>query len=88
MLTNYKCPGCGSQRAIYYLLNFDLISAFRINALFVLTIPYVILGLILEYSNVFARSKYHLLLKDNFYGEKAGYFWLLIIIGFWLFRNV
>lgn len=37
--TGFKCPGCGSQRAIHAILQGDIISAFRFNALFILLIP-------------------------------------------------
>lgn len=42
-LTGLDCPGCGSQRAIHALLNFDLKGAVESNALMVISIPFVIL---------------------------------------------
>ena len=32
-MTGYKCPGCGSQRAIHALLHGDVLGAFKYNAL-------------------------------------------------------
>lgn len=39
LLTGLKCPGCGSQRALHHLMNFDIPEAFRDNALIVISIP-------------------------------------------------
>ena len=42
-VTGLKCPGCGSQRAIHALLNGDVVSAWRYNAMMILFIPLVII---------------------------------------------
>lgn len=41
VLTGWKCPGCGSQRAIHALLNGDVGAAWGYNALLVSFIPLV-----------------------------------------------
>ena len=46
--TGYKCPGCGSQRAIHALLHGDVVSAFRYNALLLIAIPWIALCLFAE----------------------------------------
>jgi hypothetical protein len=38
-LTGMDCPGCGAQRALHQLLHGNLIAAFRLNAMFVLSLP-------------------------------------------------
>ena len=38
-VTGLYCPGCGSTRALYYLLHGELREALRYNALFVLVLP-------------------------------------------------
>lgn len=38
-LTGLDCPGCGAQRALHQLLHGHLVSAIRLNAMFVLSIP-------------------------------------------------
>lgn len=48
LLTGYKCPGCGTQRALHHLLHLRISSALRYNALFVLSIPLVFFLLIAE----------------------------------------
>ena len=40
-LTGLKCPGCGSQRVVYNLLNFNIHKAFEANAFLVLSLPYI-----------------------------------------------
>lgn len=42
-LTSFKCPGCGSQRAIHALLNGDLAGALSYNALLLVSIPIIAL---------------------------------------------
>lgn len=39
LLTGFRCPGCGSQRAIHSLLHLDVVQAFSYNALLVSSIP-------------------------------------------------
>ena len=33
-LTGYDCPGCGGQRSVHHLLNFEPIEALKYNAFF------------------------------------------------------
>ncbi len=49
MLTGWKCPGCGSQRALYQLLHLNLGEAFRYNAFFLLVIPVLVFLLVSEF---------------------------------------
>lgn len=42
-LTGLNCPGCGTTRACHALLHGDLSAAFRDNALFVLSLPALLL---------------------------------------------
>ncbi len=41
-VTGLQCPGCGSQRAIHYLLNLQFGKALNANPLMVLSIPYIL----------------------------------------------
>jgi hypothetical protein len=84
-LTGYKCPGCGSQRAIHYLFNFDIIDAFNENALLVLSIPYIFVWFYYKiWSQKFDRQ---LALIKFLFGKKALKLMLAIVIAFWLLRN-
>lgn len=42
-LTGLDCPGCGSQRAIHALLHGRFAEALRLNALFVVELPLLLL---------------------------------------------
>jgi len=86
LLTNYECPGCGSQRALHYLLNFNIAGAFRENPLLVISIPYLLLAFLL--SKVANLGKKLIACRRILYGKRAIYFILVIIFSFWILRNV
>ncbi len=48
-LTGFKCPGCGSQRALHQLLHGNLAAAFHYNAFLVILLPYLFLSLLLYF---------------------------------------
>lgn len=85
-ITGYKCPGCGSQRAIHYLLNFDLPNAWKQNFLLIIAIPYIIIGLIFEYQKY--PTPKMLKWRKILYGYKAIIIVFIIVIGFWIIRNL
>ena len=86
LLTGYLCPGCGSQRAIHHLLNLDLLGAWRMNPLLVIALPYLLLGLILKpLSHHNGRGTR---LYDQLYGYQASVVALVLIVLFWIGRNI
>src|SRR5690554_7387183 len=85
MATGGECPGCGSQRAIHSLLHADFRAAIRYNALMVLSIPYVLLGIYLQY---FKGSNRHPRLTNIFFGRHSALIVLIIILLFWIGRNL
>ena len=85
MLTGFKCPGCGSQRAVHQLLHGDITGAAQANILFVLLLPYVLLGLVLEYT---AWGRQQFATRRRWYGYRATLLALVIVIGYWVARNV
>lgn len=86
LLTGYLCPECGSQRAIHHLLNLDLPGAWRMNPLLVIALPYLLLGLILKpLSRHNARGTR---LLDQLYGCRASVVALVVIVLFWIGRNI
>lgn len=42
-LTGYKCPGCGTQRAIHALLHGEVLTAWHYNAALLVAIPVIAL---------------------------------------------
>ncbi|NMA74661.1 MAG: DUF2752 domain-containing protein [Bacteroidales bacterium] len=82
-LTGYKCPGCGSQRAIYHLLHFNISGALKENLLLVLTIPLVLL---LVYAEAVRTKKSDFYIKVHSLKLIVGYFVLVLLWG--VFRNI
>ena len=85
VITGLECPGCGSQRAFHQLLHFNITSAFHQNPLVVLFTPYIFFGLYLEYLG--GKNKLPLIRKIIF-GKNAAIIILIIIIGYWVGRNI
>jgi hypothetical protein len=84
-LTGYRCPGCGSQRAIHYLLNFDLRNAIKENLLLVIFIPYIMIGL--AFDMIKLENSKLLIWRKRLFGTKAIIVVLILIILFWILRN-
>lgn len=82
-LTGYKCPGCGSQRAIHALLHGDVAAAFKFNALLLISIPWIGLclfaeGVRLRYPRFYDRVNAPLLI----------WLYLAMVLVWWLLRNI
>ena len=82
-LTGYKCPGCGSQRAIHALMHGDIAGAFRFNALLLISIPWITLCLYAEAQRtrnprLYARLNSPLLI----------WLFLVMVLLWWLLRNI
>lgn len=83
--TGLECPGCGSQRAVHQLLHFNIAGAYSQNPLIVLYLPYVLLGIYLEY---FGGNKKLPRVRNILYGKSAAIIILISIIIFWIGRNI
>jgi hypothetical protein len=85
-LTGCKCPSCGSQRAVHYLLNFDIFNAIKENVLLVVAIPYLLLGISLDLINKTTGKsvKWRRILL----GKKSIYIILFVVVMFWITRNL
>ncbi len=86
VLTNYECPGCGSQRAIHHLLNLNIGSAIKANALLVFSIPYVLLLISAEFFK--SKSRFFNRLYKILFSTGAIWGVLLVIVFWWFARNV
>ncbi|MDD3160578.1 MAG: DUF2752 domain-containing protein [Bacteroidales bacterium] len=85
-LTGLLCPGCGSQRAIHQLLNFNIAAAFHENMLLVIAIPYLIVGWIIEL--IPHPDALLLAWRKALYGPRAIIIILFVIIAYWILRNI
>jgi len=83
VLTGYKCPGCGSQRAIHAILSGDIYTAWHFNAVLVIFLPIIIAYIVAEVM----RKKW-----QRFYlGMNNPWVILAILfvfIGWWIMRNI
>lgn len=84
-VTGYDCPGCGSQRTFHFLANFNIRDALHENVLLVIALPYLLFGFALEYM---PRRPWREKLKNRFYGRIAAYIAAVVIIAWWILRNV
>lgn len=83
--TGLSCPGCGSQRAIHELLHFNFKKAFEYNAMFILSLPYFLVGIAFNFEtlkNRFPKT------RNLLFGQKSILIYLMIILVFSLFRNI
>lgn len=83
VLTGFKCPGCGSQRAIHSLLHLDVVSAVKYNFMLVFSIPFVLL---LGYAEIRRVSNPGFYAKVNNQTSILAAFFL--VVGWWIFRNI
>lgn len=84
-VTGYECPGCGTQRAVHELLHLNVASALKHNAFIAFAVPYIFLGLYLEY---FGGKRNHPKLEKIFFGKYAAVVVVGAIFAFWVLRNV
>lgn len=82
-LTGWKCPGCGSQRALHALLHLDIAKAWRYNAMLVAAIPVVS---VMFLSQVTKRKMPRLYNSLN--GRVAIWTSFVLLTGWWMLRNI
>jgi hypothetical protein len=83
-ITGFQCPGCGSQRAIYHVLHGNFAESFRLNYLF---LPALFYGLTGWVTATILPSRWPGI-KKRFYGLEAAYIALVVILLFWIGRNI
>jgi hypothetical protein len=84
-LTGFKCPGCGTQRALHQLLHGHWAEALQFNALMVVALPYALLGIVLEYT---LWGKRLTTFRRQWYGNHAARIILVLVVLFCLARNI
>lgn len=84
-VTGLECPGCGSQRAIHSLLHLQVGDALAYNALMVVALPYILLGIWLER---LGGGRRYPRLQRFFFGRGSAAAVLLLVLLFWIERNI
>ncbi|MFN2532429.1 MAG: DUF2752 domain-containing protein [Pyrinomonadaceae bacterium] len=81
-LTGLTCPGCGSTRCLHQLVHGNIASAFKLNPLLIISLPFLIWALMRYTRNAFRNSPRRLPLR-------AVQIWpvVAIVAAFWFFRN-
>lgn len=82
VISGFKCPGCGSQRAIYSLLHLEIIQAIQQNAFFVFSLP-IIPVLIYAEIRRNTNNKLYVLVNNKLYI----YWYLSLTLIWWVIRN-
>ena len=82
-LTGYKCPGCGSQRAIHALLNGDIKGALGYNAMLIVAIPWIALCLFAEGQRTRRPRLY-----ERLNAPLLIWLFLVAVLSWWLLRNI
>ncbi|MDE6279373.1 MAG: DUF2752 domain-containing protein [Paramuribaculum sp.] len=79
MLTGFKCPGCGTQRALHALLHGDISLAWYYNAALVITLPLIIMLFVSG-----RKGRMH----DILNGPRVVMLTLIFLIGWTIVRNL
>jgi hypothetical protein len=83
LLTGWQCPGCGSTRACYQLLHLHPLAAFKLNPLMVMTLPFIVYGLLGFTKSAITGKPHRRVFIPTFYL----WAWLALLVFFWVFRN-
>ena len=82
-LTGFTCPGCGTTRALHQILHGHIYTAFTLNPLLLLSIPFLLFAL-LRYSVIVMRGGVP---RGNALPAPYIYAIFFAILSFWIFRN-
>lgn len=82
-LTGLTCPGCGTTRAAHQILHGHFVTAFTLNPLFLISIPFMLFGL-LRYSLTVLRGG---IPRPNALPAPYIYGIFFVVVSFWIFRN-
>ena len=84
-LTGFKCPGCGTQRALHALAHFDIAGVARYNVFLFFALPYLALLFFLQF---FGGKELFPRLTQKIYSAKAIMAVFYLIMAYWITRNI
>jgi len=84
-LFGINCPGCGSQRAIHYLLHLDILEALQYNPLLVICFPFILYITFLSIYNFVFDKKIRIKL---FYNNKFVWTLFVVVVMYGVLRNL
>lgn len=83
-ITGYHCPGCGSQRALHDFLHGNIIEGFKHNFLIGMAVlVFLYKGFVLIRSYFYPQKSNNLL-----YHPKTAWAILILVLSFWVLRNL
>jgi hypothetical protein len=85
-LTGLHCPGCGGQRAFYFLLHGDILRALRYNVLMMVILPFLLYVYFLLIQVYMLKNKNYLKYFD--FSGKLGYIFIAVLVIFFILRNI
>ena len=83
LLTGFTCPGCGTTRALHQILHGHFATAFTLNPLLLLAIPFILFAFI-RYSVIVMRGGVP---RPKALPAPVIYAIFFAILSFWIFRN-
>lgn len=83
-LTGYYCPGCGTLRGLHQLLHGNVDAALGLNALMVLSVPFLAYALVSLVLEVFRGRPLPRLFRSPYWTRAI----FVIVIAFWVLRNI
>lgn len=84
VLTDFHCPGCGSQRAIHDLLHFRIGEALLHNVTIILVVLVLLSKLYAFLSKRYFKSYYYNLTHKAFFT----YAIIVFVFAYWILRNI
>ncbi len=82
-LTGFTCPGCGTTRAFHQIVHGHFLTAFTLNPLFMIAIPFLLFAF-LRYTVTVLRGGVP---RPNALPAPYIYAIFFVVLSFWIFRN-
>ena len=83
-LTGLYCPGCGSLRAVHQLSHGNLGSAFGLNPLMIILLPFMGYAFISYATITFGKQRLAIITAPAY----LGWLMLIVIVLYGIFRNI